>query len=55
MSRGLGDVYKRQDLLDTVANSGTYTHPLGKKPAGDYLFRVCEPDDVPCAEGSITF
>ena len=36
------DIYRDGSEPNTVPNSGTYSDPLGKKPAGSYVYKVCE-------------
>jgi len=48
-------IFVNDDPPVTVPNSGAWSYDLGKKPSGDYLFRVCETDGDPCAEESLQF
>jgi hypothetical protein len=49
------DIFLNDDPLATVSDTGAYSHELGRKPGGEFRFRVCETDGDPCAEDAVQF
>lgn len=51
-------VYRDGNLMDTTANDGAYTDPIGRKGGGSYVYKVCEAGTRPqiCSnESTVSF
>ena len=42
------DVKLDDSIIATVANSGSYTHNVGKNPSGTYTYQVCNAGTAEC-------